>query len=117
MDDNFKSAAPLCIFGIRFVFGFGLLEDAGNLITNSSGLQPTAVGQRRIVRSRGRKVPFLVGGIEAVAVPDDKDVGRRTAHDEVINRSKGGNLQKYKLRTKAVLQKRDVLGKKRMREE
>jgi hypothetical protein len=44
MNNNFKSASPLCVFGVRLVIGFGLFKDAGNLITNGSGLEPAAVG-------------------------------------------------------------------------
>lgn len=43
MNDDFESATPLGVFGVRLVIGFGLFENAGDLITNSSGLEPATV--------------------------------------------------------------------------
>jgi hypothetical protein len=38
-------------------------------------------------------MPFLVRSVKTVAVPDDKDIGRRTAHDEGVNRIKRSKIR------------------------
>ena len=39
------------------------MQDAGNPVTQGSGLKPAAIGQGRIIRCRRREMPLLVGGV------------------------------------------------------
>lgn len=81
VDDDLE-APPLFGAAARsFIFDLGLLEDAGDLVADLSRLEESAVGQRRVVGSGRGEMPLLVGGVEAIAVSDDKDVGWSTAHD------------------------------------
>lgn len=69
MNDDLESTSLFCAFGSRLVLVFRLFENTGNLVADSSGLKPAAVRQRRIIWCRGRKMPFLVSSVKAVAVP------------------------------------------------
>lgn len=72
MNDNLEAlAARLAVSD--FLFKLGLLENIGNLVADSPGLQEAAVRQRGIVRRRRCQMPLLVGCIESVAVSAKQD--------------------------------------------
>ena len=72
--DNDLEALALAVRGggvpaRRLGLVLGLLEVVADLVADQSGLQPAAVGQRRVVRCGRRQMPSLVGCIQAVSVP------------------------------------------------
>lgn len=70
MNDNLVSfALPGGVDISRaLVVGFGLLEDAGDLVADLSRLQKTTVCEGRIVGCRGGQMPRFVGCIKSASV-------------------------------------------------
>jgi|SRR5688572_3836601 hypothetical protein len=79
MNDNSESLAlglvlrtVASILAPGLFVGSGLFENTSDLVANLTSLEEATVGQRRVVRSRGAKVPFLVCSVETVAVSGEE---------------------------------------------
>jgi hypothetical protein len=58
-------------------------------------------------------MPFLVRSVKTVAVPDDKDIGRRTAHDEGVNRIKRSEIWGVlKIASRGIEQEKNKAGRR-----
>jgi hypothetical protein len=62
---------------LAFQVCLSLSKNVRYLSSQSFRLEPAAIRQRRIVGSRGREVPLLVGSVEPIAVPGSQSVKQR----------------------------------------
>lgn len=91
MDDDLESFTTSFAIA-NLLFQLCLFEEIYNLVTNRAGLQKSAVGDWRIVRSWRGEMPLLVGSIQAIAMTRQgaSPVSTVLRHENNISRRQTG---------------------------
>ena len=80
-------------------FSFGLPQEVADPGSQCLGLEPAAICEGRIVRGRGREVPFLIGGVKPIAVPRRGSARREKTHKLLKKRKRWEGFQSACART------------------